>query len=92
MVNRMSRPIHKISKKVSLATDFAYNCFSRVVKASVGYDWNNKQSRVQGKIDSNGVVSALFGKELYMGLDCLLSAYLNHKNNDFKLGLSLTYG
>ncbi|XP_010458690.1 PREDICTED: mitochondrial import receptor subunit TOM40-1-like [Camelina sativa] len=85
--------VHKISKKVSLATDFAYNCFSRDVKAGVGYDCNSKQSRVQGKIDSNGVVSALLGKELYVGLECLLSANLDHKNKkDYKLGLSLAYG
>ncbi|XP_010494406.1 PREDICTED: mitochondrial import receptor subunit TOM40-1-like [Camelina sativa] len=84
--------VHKISKKVSLATDFAYNIFSRDVKASVGYDCNSEQSRVQGKIDSNGVVSALLGKELYVGLECLLSANLDHKNKDYKLGLSLAYG
>ncbi|XP_023645944.1 mitochondrial import receptor subunit TOM40-1-like [Capsella rubella] len=84
--------VHKISKKVSLATDFAYNCFSRNVNASVGYDCLSRMSRVQGKIDSNGVVYAILEKKINMGLGGVLSAIVDHKNKDYKLGLSLSYG
>ncbi|KAG7591456.1 Eukaryotic porin/Tom40 [Arabidopsis thaliana x Arabidopsis arenosa] len=86
--------VRKISKKVSLATDFEYSIFSRDdVIASVGYECKiSKQSIVQGKIDSNGVVSAFLRKRLTMGLECLLSASLGRKNRDRKLGLSLIYG
>ncbi|CAL9214734.1 unnamed protein product [Arabidopsis halleri] len=85
--------VQKISKKVSLATDFVYDCFSRDVKASVGYEWDiSRLSSVQGMIDSDGVASALLKKEMNMGLECLLSASLDHKNKDYRLGLSLTYG
>ncbi|XP_010480451.1 PREDICTED: mitochondrial import receptor subunit TOM40-1-like [Camelina sativa] len=84
--------VHKISKKVSLATDFVYNCFSRDVKASVGYDYNSRLSRVQGKIDSDGVVSAHLQRQLNEGLRCILSATLDLKNMAHRLGLRLTYG
>ncbi|EFH68812.1 hypothetical protein ARALYDRAFT_334303 [Arabidopsis lyrata subsp. lyrata] len=80
--------------QVSLATDFVYNCFSRDVKASVGRDCEISRfwSRVQGKIDSNGVAYACLEKQLKMGLECVLSASLDHKNKDYRLGLGLAYG
>ncbi|XP_010480455.1 PREDICTED: mitochondrial import receptor subunit TOM40-1-like [Camelina sativa] len=84
--------VHKISKKVSLATDFVYNCFSRDVKASVGYDYKSRLSRVQGKIDSNGVVYAHLKRKLNVGLRCLLTASLDLKNMNQRLGLRLIYG
>ncbi|CAA7036442.1 unnamed protein product [Microthlaspi erraticum] len=82
--------VQKISDKVSLATDFMYNYFSRDVTASVGYDYMLRQSRVRGKIDSNGVASALLEERLSMGLNFLLSAELDHKKKDYKFGFGLT--
>ncbi|XP_010501444.2 PREDICTED: mitochondrial import receptor subunit TOM40-1-like [Camelina sativa] len=84
--------VHKISKKVSLATDFVYNCFSRDVGASVGYDYKYRLSRVQGKIDSNGVVYAHLKRKLNVGLRGLLTASLDLKNMNQRLGLRLPYG
>ncbi|XP_019095228.1 PREDICTED: mitochondrial import receptor subunit TOM40-1-like [Camelina sativa] len=84
--------VHKISKKVSLATDLVYNCLSRDVKANVGYDCNSRVSRVQGKIDSNGVVSAHLQRQLNEGLRCILSATLDLNNMAHRLGLRITYG
>lgn len=52
--------------------------FSRDVTASVGYDYMLRQARVRGKIDSNGVASALLEERLSMGLNFLLSAELDH--------------
>ncbi|AEE76317.1 unnamed protein product [Arabidopsis thaliana] len=84
--------VQKISDKVSLATDFMYNYFSRDVTASVGYDYMLRQARVRGKIDSNGVASALLEERLSMGLNFLLSAELDHKKKDYKFGFGLTVG
>ncbi|XP_010508334.1 PREDICTED: mitochondrial import receptor subunit TOM40-1 [Camelina sativa] len=84
--------VQKISEKVSLATDFMFNYFSRDVTASVGYDYILRQSRVRGKIDSNGVASALVEERLSMGLNFLLSAELDHKKKDYKFGFGLTVG
>ncbi|KAF3602791.1 hypothetical protein F2Q69_00037828 [Brassica cretica] len=84
--------VQKISEKVSLATDFVYNYFSRDVVASVGYDYILRQSRVRGKIDSNGVTSALLEERLSMGLNFLLSAEVDHKKKDYKFGFGLTVG
>ncbi|EOA31005.1 hypothetical protein CARUB_v10014148mg [Capsella rubella] len=84
--------VQKISDKVSLATDFMYNYFSRDVTASVGYDYILRQARVRGKIDSNGVASALLEERLSMGLNFLLSAELDHKKKDYRFGFGLTVG
>ncbi|XP_010466172.1 PREDICTED: mitochondrial import receptor subunit TOM40-1 [Camelina sativa] len=84
--------VQKISEKVSLATDFMFNYFSRDVTASVGYDYILRQARVRGKIDSNGVASALLEERLSMGLNFLLSAELDHKKKDYKFGFGLTVG
>ncbi|XP_010487959.1 PREDICTED: mitochondrial import receptor subunit TOM40-1 [Camelina sativa] len=84
--------VQKISEKVSLATDFMFNYFSRDVTASVGYDYILRQARVRGKIDSNGVASALVEERLSMGLNFLLSAELDHKKKDYKFGFGLTVG
>ncbi|KAF8054025.1 hypothetical protein N665_1355s0008 [Sinapis alba] len=84
--------VQKVSDKVSLATDFVYNFFSREAVASVGYDYILRQSRVRGKIDSNGVASALLEERLSMGLNFLLSAELDHKKKDYKFGFGLTVG
>ncbi|KAF2542940.1 hypothetical protein F2Q68_00032271 [Brassica cretica] len=46
----------------------------------------------RGKIDSNGVTSALLEERLSMGLNFLLSAEVDHKNKDYKFGFGLTVG
>ncbi|KAJ4873446.1 Mitochondrial import receptor subunit TOM40-1 [Raphanus sativus] len=84
--------VQKISEKVSLATDFVYNYISRDVVASVGYDYIFRQARIRGKIDSNGVTSALLEERLSMGLNFLLSAEIDRKKKDHKFGFGLTVG
>ncbi|CAN7047342.1 unnamed protein product [Brassica oleracea var. botrytis] len=71
--------VQKVSDKVSLATDFMYNVFSREAVASVGYDYMLRQARVRGKIDSNGVASALLEERLSMGLNFLISAEMTDR-------------
>ncbi|KAL3718159.1 hypothetical protein ACJRO7_003314 [Eucalyptus globulus] len=84
--------VQKVSEKVSLATDFMYNYMSRDVTASVGYDYLLRQSRLRGKIDSNGCVAAFLEERLNMGLNFILSAELDHKKKDYKFGFGLTVG
>ncbi|KAF5747394.1 mitochondrial import receptor subunit TOM40-1-like [Tripterygium wilfordii] len=84
--------VQKVSEKVSLATDFMYNLPSRDVTASAGYDYILRQSRLRGKIDSNGCVAAYLEERLNMGLNFILSAELDHKKKDYKFGFGLTIG
>ncbi|XP_023632595.1 mitochondrial import receptor subunit TOM40-1-like [Capsella rubella] len=76
--------------QASLATEFVYNCFSRDVNTSIGYDCDSEMAQVQGKIGSNGVASAYLFKGWNMGLDCILSASFDLKNKDYMLGLSFS--
>ncbi|KAL3653213.1 hypothetical protein CASFOL_002894 [Castilleja foliolosa] len=84
--------VQKVSEKVSLAADFMYNYMSRDVTASFGYDFILRQSRVRGKVDSNGVVSAFLEERLSMGLNFILSAEIDHGKKGNKFGFGLTLG
>ena len=48
----------KVSDKAMLASDFMWNWNQRQAQASVGYDYILRQSRLRGRIDNTGVVSA----------------------------------
>lgn len=84
--------VQKVSDKVSLATDFMYNHMSRDVTASVGYDYILRQSRLRGKLDTNGVVSSLLEEQMAPGLNFILSAEVDHWKKDYKFGFGLTFG
>ncbi|KAM7261603.1 hypothetical protein ACFE04_020680 [Oxalis oulophora] len=88
----MMNYVQKVSEKVSLATDFMYNYMTRDVTASMGYDYILRQSRIRGKIDSNGCTAAYLEERLNMGLNFLLSAEIDHKKKDYKFGFGLTVG
>ncbi|KAM7496323.1 hypothetical protein LguiA_020737 [Lonicera macranthoides] len=84
--------VQKVSEKVSLAADFMYNYLSRDVTSSFGYDYILRQSRLRGKIDSNGCTSAFLEERLNMGLNFILSAEIDHVKKDYKFGFGLTVG
>lgn len=84
--------VQKASEKVSLATEFMYNYSSNDVTASVGYDCIFRQSRVRGKIDSNGCAAAFLEERLNPGLTFILSAELDHWKKDYKFGFGFTVG
>ncbi|EPS59327.1 hypothetical protein M569_15481, partial [Genlisea aurea] len=84
--------VQKVNEKVSLATDFMYNYVSRDATASVGYDYILRQCRLRGKLDSNGVVAGFLEERLNMGLNLLLSAEIDHRKKDYKIGVGLTVG
>ncbi|CAH2036325.1 unnamed protein product [Thlaspi arvense] len=76
---------------VSLAADFMYDAMSRDATASVGYDYNLRQSRLRGKIDSNGTTFAQLEERLPIGdeLCCILSAEVDHMKKDYKFGFGV---
>ncbi|CAH2036330.1 unnamed protein product [Thlaspi arvense] len=76
---------------VSLAADFMYDAMSRDATASVGYDYILRQSRLRGKIDSNGTTSAHLEERLPIGdgLCCILSAQVDHLKKDYKFGFGV---
>eukprot|EP00879_Flechtneria_rotunda_P032803 GHRR01036163.1.p1 GENE.GHRR01036163.1~~GHRR01036163.1.p1 ORF type:complete len:159 (-),score=37.03 GHRR01036163.1:36-512(-) len=45
---------HKVTDKVTLATDLLWHWTSREATATMGYDVSLRQARLQGKIDSAG--------------------------------------
>ncbi|BAF04640.2 mitochondrial import receptor subunit TOM40-1 [Oryza sativa Japonica Group] len=84
--------VQKVSEKVSLASDFMYNHMAKDVTASFGYDYMLRQCRLRGKIDTNGVVSALLEERLTPGVNFVLSAELDHWKKDYKFGFGMVLG
>ncbi|XP_066323125.1 mitochondrial import receptor subunit TOM40-1-like [Miscanthus floridulus] len=72
--------VHKVSEKVSLASDFMYNQMTKNVTARFGYDYMLRQCRLRGKLDTNGVVSDLLEERLTPAVTFQLSAEGNFTN------------
>nr|CAB3476893.1 unnamed protein product [Digitaria exilis] len=84
--------VQKVSEKVSLASDFMYNQMTKDVTASFGYDYILRQSRLRGKLDTNGVISALLEERLTPGFTFQLSAEIDHWKKDYKFGFGMAVG
>ncbi|XP_066314183.1 mitochondrial import receptor subunit TOM40-1-like [Miscanthus floridulus] len=84
--------VQKVSEKVSLASDFMYNQMTKDVTASFGYDYMLRQCRLRGKLDTNGVISALLEERLTPGVTFQLSAELDHWKKDYKFGFGMALG
>ncbi|KAI5015717.1 hypothetical protein ZWY2020_057107 [Hordeum vulgare] len=75
--------VQKVSEKVSLATDFMYNHMSKDVTAS---------SRLRGKVDTNGTISALLEERINQHATLVLSAEVDHRKKDNKFGIDINVG
>ncbi|KAG2588006.1 mitochondrial import receptor subunit TOM40-1-like [Panicum virgatum] len=84
--------VQKVSEKVSLASDFMYNQMTKDVTASLGYDYILRQCRLRGKLDTNGVISALLEERLTPGVTFQLSAEIDHWKKDYKFGFGMAVG
>jgi len=84
--------VHKVSDKVSLATEFLWNWNTREATASVGYDYFLHQCRLRGRVDTSGVVAAYLEERVNVGVNFLLSAEVDHSKKDYKFGFGMTIG
>ena len=82
----------KVRERAMLASDFMWNCNARQAQASVGYDYILRQSRLRGRIDNSGTVSAFFEERLNAGFTLCLSAEIDHANKNHKFGVGMTVG
>ncbi|CAK9209466.1 unnamed protein product [Sphagnum troendelagicum] len=84
--------VHKVSDKVSLASDFVYNWKTKEVVTSLGYDYLLQQCRLRGRLDTNGCIAAYLEERLNVGVNFLLSAEIDHWKKDYKFGFGMTVG
>lgn len=84
--------VHKVSEKVSLASDFMWNWNTREATASVGYDYMLRQCRLRGRIDTEGKVAAYLEERINVGVNFVLSAELDHVKRDYKFGFGMVVG
>ncbi|KAL3139770.1 hypothetical protein ABBQ38_004073 [Trebouxia sp. C0009 RCD-2024] len=83
---------HKLSEKVTLASDFMWNWNQREPSASFGYDYMLRQCRLRGKVDTDGKVGAYLEERVNVGVNFILSAELDHPKKDYKFGFGMTVG
>ena len=69
-----------------------WNWNARQAQASVGYDYILRQSRLRGRVDNNGVVSAFLEERLNAGFTLTFSAEIDHANKNHKFGFGMTVG
>ena len=84
--------LHRVSDKVSLATDFLWNWHAREASASFGYDYLLRQCRLRGRVDTEGRVAAFLEERVNVGVNFILSAEIDHVKKDYKFGLGMTVG
>ncbi len=82
----------QVTDKVALAADFLWHISSRDVTATVGYDCNLRQCRLRGKVDTNGVVTALLEERFSPGINFVLSAEMDHWQSNYKFGFGIVAG
>lgn len=61
--------------------------------ATLAYEWRSDEWTVRGSADSDGLVGATLQRALggkRTQLACAISALLNHPNDKFRLGFSVT--
>jgi mitochondrial import receptor subunit TOM40 len=84
--------LQKVSEKVSLVTDFLFNSNSREASASFGYDYQLRQSRLRGRLDTEGKVAAFLEEKLNPGVTFVISAEVDYPRKDYKMGFGLLVG
>eukprot|EP00887_Chlorella_sp_A99_P006787 scaffold2.g6787.t1 len=84
--------LQKVSEKVSLGADFMWNLNSREANASFGYDYVLRQSRLRGRVDTDGKIAAFLEERINVGVTFILSAELDHARKDYKFGYALQIG
>eukprot|EP00877_Chromochloris_zofingiensis_P008556 jgi/Chrzof1/3954/Cz13g14220.t1 len=83
---------HRVTDKITLASDLLWHWASREATATIGYDCILRQARLQGKIDTNGVVSCYIQERFAPGINFLLSGELDHAHKNYKFGFGFTAG
>uniref|UniRef100_A0A7S0V429 Mitochondrial import receptor subunit TOM40 n=1 Tax=Polytomella parva TaxID=51329 RepID=A0A7S0V429_9CHLO len=83
---------HRVTEKISLASDLMWHFGSREATATIGYDAILRQCRLRGKVDTNGVVSTYLEERFAPGINFVLSAELDHAKSNYKFGFGIVAG
>lgn len=66
-----------------------YNFNTGAHNAVLGYDYQFRNARVRGTINSQWVVSAYVEEKMHAGFNFVLSAEVDHKRSDWKFGMGV---
>ena len=84
--------MHKVSPRLSLASELQLKTSNRDTKVSFGYKYSLAQSLISGSIDTHGKVQ-VSAKEMFSPmLSFIVCAELDHFNKDCKVGYGLNLG
>jgi mitochondrial import receptor subunit TOM40 len=83
---------HKVTDKITLASDFLWHMGSKEATATVGFDCMLRQCRLRGKIDTNGLISTYIEERFAPGINFLLSAEVDHAHGNHRFGFGVSAG
>lgn len=84
--------LQRVNEKVALASEFMWNANSRESSAAFGYDYVLRQSRLRGRVDTEGKVGCSLEQRVNVGVTFLLSAEIDYARKDHKFGFGMTVG
>jgi mitochondrial import receptor subunit TOM40 len=84
--------LQRVNEKVALASEFMWNANSKEASAAFGYDYMLRQSRLRGRIDTEGKVGASLEQRVNVGVNFLLSAEIDYVKKDHKFGFGMQIG
>jgi mitochondrial import receptor subunit TOM40 len=83
---------HEYSPRLQLATTLDVNLATAGAVASVGFQTAFKTAAVRGQVNTNGVVTSVYEKQLAPAVNLLISLVLDHVKGDNSVGVALQIG
>eukprot|EP00127_Corallochytrium_limacisporum_P003148 Clim_evm77s146 gene=Clim_evmTU77s146 len=84
--------VHQINEKVALGSEIEANVRAKDSIATVGAQFNFRQSTFRGSVDTTGVVSAVLEQHLMPGITFAITGAMDHNRGQNRFGFGLTLG
>lgn len=84
--------VHRVSPRVSLATELFWDARSRESYVTAGYKFDLRSATIIGQVTSTGKVAAYLEEKLNPGVSFLLSGEVDHRQQQYKFGFGLQIG
>ncbi|CAN8073002.1 unnamed protein product [Agarophyton chilense] len=84
--------VHRVSPKVSFATEIFVDARTRDSHLTLGYRFDLNSATVIGHVDSTGRVAATLEEKINPALTLTLSGELDHVKEDYKFGFGVNIG
>jgi mitochondrial import receptor subunit TOM40 len=84
--------VRPVTKRLTMASELSVNTKDRASKVTLGYKYTLAQSIIQGSVNTQGTLKATVKEVFSPMLNCVVSAELDHKRHDCKVGYGINIG